>query len=133
MPKPLATAAIVVTAFAAGACSSGSGRITTPPPAANTPLPPAGGGAGGGFLAAPGGAAPVASAGGGAGSCNAAAAQFLVGELATSVAVDKAKEATGAETVRILYPGQPVTQEFVAGRLDLDTDDRNRITAVRCG
>ena len=44
-----------------------------------------------------------------------------------------AKAATGAETVRVLYPNQPVTQEFVSGRLNMETDNANRVTQVRCG
>ena len=134
MPKPLATAAIIMIALAGAACSS-TERRSAPLPAAGTALPPAGGSMQGGqpgFVAGPqaGASAPMAGAGG---SCNASAASSVVGELATSVAADQAKEATGAEEVRILFPNQPITQEFIAGRLNLETNDENRITSVRCG
>ncbi|NDW03903.1 I78 family peptidase inhibitor [Jiella pacifica] len=134
MPKPLATAAIIMIALASGACSS-TDRRPAPLPTAGAPLSPAGsstlGGQPGGSVAPPAGQG--AALGGTGGSCNASAASFVVGELATSVTADRAKEATGAEEVRILFPNQPVTQEFLPGRLNLDTNDENRITSVRCG
>lgn len=129
MPQRLATAAIITLSLAAGACSSTSQR-PTPLPASTLP-------AAGAPSAQPGPVAgglgqPRAVAAGG-GSCNASAASFVVGELGTSVASDQAKEATGAASVRILYPNQPVTQEYVGDRLNLVTDEENRITTVRCG
>ncbi|MCE7029072.1 I78 family peptidase inhibitor [Jiella avicenniae] len=135
MPKPLATAAIITIALAGGACTS-TERRPTPLPAAGTALPAAGVGTLGGQPSLtpagpqPGVGTPVAGTGG---SCNASAASFVVGQLATSVASDQAKEATGAEEVRVLFPNQPITQEFVAGRLNLMTNAENRITGVRCG
>ncbi|WAP67065.1 I78 family peptidase inhibitor [Jiella pelagia] len=134
MPKPLATAAIIMIALASGACSS-TDRRPAPLPAAGQPLPPAGsstlGGQPGASVAAQAGS--VAPLGGTGGSCNASAAGSVVGQLATSVAADEAKQATGAEEVRILFPNQPITQEFIPGRLNLETNDENRITSVRCG
>ncbi|MAU95265.1 MAG: proteinase inhibitor I78 [Fulvimarina sp.] len=120
MPRRLATAAAIALALAAGACSSPRER-PTPLPAATTPMPSQG--------AMPGGQ-PLGNTGG---TCNAAAASFLVGELGTTASADQAQQATGAESVRILFPNQPITKEFIAGRLNLETDDANRITSVRCG
>ena len=117
-------------------------RAADAAPASTAQLPPVGGapqaGSGYGNLQPGYGGAPVAGqpgqmAGSSGGTCNAAAANFLIGELGTTVAVDQAKEASGAESVRVLYPGQPITQEFLGSRLNLDTNDENRITAVRCG
>ncbi|MEX6508253.1 I78 family peptidase inhibitor [Jiella sp. M17.18] len=96
-----------------------------PPSAGQAPISSRGAPAPGGF----GGAGPA----GGAGTCNAQAAGFLVGQIANVEANDKAKAATGAEKVRVLFPGQPITQEFEPNRLDLETNDQNRITSVRCG
>ncbi len=67
------------------------------------------------------------------GSCNPEAARYLIGEIANVETVEAAKAATGAETVRVLYPNQPVTQDFVSGRLNMETDNANRVTQVRCG
>ncbi|MBC6715882.1 hypothetical protein H9Q09_06695 [Aurantimonas sp. DM33-3] len=92
-----------------------------------TALPPmpGGGTAGTNGRLAPGGPA--------IGSCNPEAARYLIGEIANVETVEAAKAATGAETVRVLYPNQPVTQEFVSGRLNMETDNANRVTQVRCG
>ena len=145
MSRRLATAALTLIALGLGACSSSSQR-PTPLPAATAPLPSMGGApmAQPGYGAAPGNAQPgyggapmVGSpgpvAGGGGGSCNAQAASFLVGELGTNLAAEQAKDATGAASVRILFPGQPITKEFIGDRLNLDTNAENRITSVRCG
>ncbi|MBO0662333.1 hypothetical protein LQ948_06410 [Jiella sp. MQZ9-1] len=156
MPKPLATALLLLsTAFALGACASSADK-PAPQPATGmalpstdgvqpnaqpgmAPLPPQGAVPAHPLPApdAPGSAPmagiPAAPGNAGAGTCNASAATFLVGQLGTSVAIDRAQQATGAKTVRILYPNQPITQEFIPGRLDLVTDEQNRITTVRCG
>ncbi|MCB8837773.1 I78 family peptidase inhibitor [Aurantimonas sp. VKM B-3413] len=116
MRRTIALAAMAGLMLSAG-CST-SERTAPAGPASQLP-PPAG--------------TPQATGPAAAGTCNAGAAQFLVGRLANVEATDAAKEATGAENVRVLFPGQPVTQEFEPGRLNLDTDNQNRITAVRCG
>ncbi|NDV85929.1 hypothetical protein GTW51_04345 [Aurantimonas aggregata] len=67
------------------------------------------------------------------GACNAAAARPLVGQIANLQTTEQAKTMTGAADVRILFPNQPVTQEFVGTRLTLDTNDENRVSQVRCG
>lgn len=67
------------------------------------------------------------------GACNAAAAGPLVGQIANLQTTEEAKAMTGAAEVRILFPNQPVTQEFVGTRLTLDTNEENRVTQVRCG
>ena len=41
--------------------------------------------------------------------------------------------AAEAESVRTIRPGQAVTMEFSAGRLNLQLDDANMIVAVTCG
>ncbi|MEF2551652.1 I78 family peptidase inhibitor [Aurantimonas sp. A2-1-M11] len=96
-------------------------------PGGATALPPmpGGGTAGTNGRLAPGGPA--------IGSCNPEAARYLIGQIANVEATEAAKAATGAETVRVLYPNQPITQEFVSGRLNLETDNANRVSQVRCG
>ncbi|WP_206452876.1 I78 family peptidase inhibitor [Aurantimonas marina] len=66
-------------------------------------------------------------------ACNANAARVVLGQIANVEATEAAKAASGAEDVRVLYPNQPITQEFVAARLNLETDGANRIVRVRCG
>jgi len=128
MRRTIALTAMTALMMSAGCSTSDRAAPIVPSPQ----LPPPNAGIEPGLVGAPGpglmpGAAPAA------GACNAAAAQFLVGQIANVEASDQAKAATGAEEIRVLYPNQPVTQEFVPTRLNLDTDNRNRITAVRCG
>jgi Peptidase inhibitor I78 family len=66
-------------------------------------------------------------------SCDAAPAQGLVGETESDVVARKAQQLSGAKTVRWLRPGQIVTMEYRADRLNLVLDGQNRISAVRCG
>lgn len=65
--------------------------------------------------------------------CNADAARPAIGKIATAEVVEQARVAAGAEVARTLKPGQMVTMEFRAGRLNIDVDADNRITNVRCG
>lgn len=68
-----------------------------------------------------------------AGACNAGPAQFAVGRQANPRVVARALRASGARVERIIHPGQAVTMEFRADRLNLEVDGRNRVRAVRCG
>ncbi|KQT82158.1 I78 family peptidase inhibitor [Aurantimonas sp. Leaf443] len=71
---------------------------------------------------------PPATAG-----CDAGAAQGVVGRLGNVAASDEAKSLSGAASVRVLYPNQPITQEFIGTRLNLETNDENIVVRVRCG
>ena len=53
----------------------------------------------------------------------------LVGQAAAEV--DKSR--FGDRTVRTLKPGQPVTMEYMMGRINLQVDDAGIIVAVTCG
>lgn len=66
-------------------------------------------------------------------SCNADAARPLLGQPATPANVERARQLAGARMARVLKPGQMVTMEYIEGRLNIDVDDRNVITHVRCG
>ena len=82
----------------------------------------------------PGPAAPVAAPPAVvAGDCNAAAAQFAVGRQADAQLRAEAQAKTGARVVRVLRPGDMVTMEFSAQRLNLDVDAAGKVTAARCG
>ena len=81
---------------------------------------------------------PPAASGGPAaapsgGLCNAQAAQFAVGQSSTASVMESARARSGAHMARILRPGQMVTQEFDAQRLNLEVNSSGRIVAVRCG
>lgn len=68
-----------------------------------------------------------------AGACAAGPAEVLVGERYRRGVPTRAKRLTGARSVRVLMPGQVVTQEFLDDRLNLRVDHRRVITSVRCG
>lgn len=72
--------------------------------------------------------APVAHA-----RCDAAAAQRHVGHPATPEMVEAARRDAGAERVRTIKPGQMVTMEYLAGRLNLYLDASGRIERIACG
>lgn len=74
-----------------------------------------------------GNAPPVAA------SCNADAAQSVVGKAATPDVVEQARTQAGAEVARVLKPGQVVTMEYREGRLNVHVDAGNIIQSVRCG
>lgn len=65
--------------------------------------------------------------------CNAQAAQSWVGQTSTAKVVEAARVQSGALMARILRPGQMVTKEYNAQRLNLEVDANDRIVAVRCG
>ena len=67
------------------------------------------------------------------GTCDAAPAQGLVGRPASAELIEEARRLTGARVWRWLRPGQIVTMEFHAGRLNLRLDARDRVEGISCG
>lgn len=65
--------------------------------------------------------------------CDAAKAQFAVNQTYSDTLAAEAKAAAGAKIVRQLLPGQAITMEFNAERLNLETDGSGKVAAVRCG
>ncbi|MDQ3495496.1 MAG: I78 family peptidase inhibitor [Pseudomonadota bacterium] len=66
-------------------------------------------------------------------TCNADAARGAIGKTATAAVVEEARRAAGARIARTLKPGQMVTMEYHASRLNIDVDARNVVTNLRCG
>ena len=64
--------------------------------------------------------------------CNERRAQWAIGERARSSVIDRAAEASGARTVRVVRPGEFVTRDFRRDRLTIEVDRRNRIVDVSC-
>ena len=67
------------------------------------------------------------------GRCDAAKAQALVGRPATGELGTEALRLSGAGTLRWLRPGQVVTMEYRADRLNIELDAKNSVVAIRCG
>ena len=66
--------------------------------------------------------------------CNAEAAKpDAIGKPATADVVDRARRDAGAQMARVIKPGQMVTMEYREGRLNIDVDEANVITNLRCG
>jgi hypothetical protein len=67
------------------------------------------------------------------GICSADAANAYLRKTADAATVEAAREAAGAERVRTLKPGQMVTMEYLAGRLNLYLDASGNIERIACG
>lgn len=65
--------------------------------------------------------------------CNAELAKSAIGKAATPQVVEQARIDARADVARVLKPGQMVTMEYLAGRLNVDVNERNAITGLRCG
>lgn len=70
---------------------------------------------------------------GGGKTCDAAALQSQIGQKATQSVMEDLRTRSGSSTARILRPGQLVTMEYNATRLNLIVDDKDVMTAIRCG
>lgn len=68
-----------------------------------------------------------------AGSCDARAAQFAVGYASTDALAAEVRRRSGARVVRVIHPGDMVTQEFNADRVNIELEAGNRVARVRCG
>jgi hypothetical protein len=69
----------------------------------------------------------------GSGYCDAAPAQGLVGREASPALAAEAQRLTGARTWRWLRPGQIVTMEYRADRLNLHLDAGDKVARIVCG
>jgi hypothetical protein len=68
-----------------------------------------------------------------AGQCVAAPAAWAVGKAATDAVVEQVRVDTGSRIARVLRPGQVVTMEFSAQRVNVRVNERNAIIGVTCG
>lgn len=65
--------------------------------------------------------------------CDAAAVQDLVGRPFTEAVGKDALARSKSKAMRLIRPGMAVTMDFRNDRLNVDVDDKNVITAIRCG
>ena len=75
--------------------------------------------------------APVAEAG--LTRCDAAAAQFAVGQSASAALLAQAKSKAGAQDARFIGPNDMVTLEYRSDRINLNTDASGKVARVNCG
>jgi hypothetical protein len=66
-------------------------------------------------------------------TCDAAPAQRLIGRAASPRTVELAKRISKATKVRTVRADGVVTMEYAFGRLNIITNERGVILAIRCG
>lgn len=66
-------------------------------------------------------------------ACDALQVQWTVGKTLTDADLEQARKDAGAQAIRTLKPGQVVTMEFRADRLNLELDDQGVVASARCG
>jgi len=66
-------------------------------------------------------------------ACDPAPARGAIGQRATAEVLEQLREDSHAQVVRVIKPGQMVTMEFSAGRVDVRVDADNVILGVSCG
>ncbi len=71
--------------------------------------------------------------GGAAGACDAAKAQFAVGQTFSQALGEQARKAASARTLRDYGPGQPVTMDYRPDRLNIERDANGAVKSVSCG
>lgn len=67
------------------------------------------------------------------GNCDATQAQGLVGQAYSDALGAQAQQDASARDLRVLRPQDMTTMEFVGERLNVELDDKNVVTGVRCG
>ncbi len=70
---------------------------------------------------------------GGGKTCDASSLQSQIGQKATASVMEDLRTRSSSSTARMLRPGQLVTMEYNATRLNLIVDDKDVMTAIRCG
>lgn len=66
-------------------------------------------------------------------TCDAGPLQSQIGQKATPSVMEDLRTRSGSASARMLRPGQVVTMEYNATRLNLIVDDKDVMTAIRCG
>lgn len=66
-------------------------------------------------------------------TCDAGPLQSQIGQKATPSVMEDLRTRSGSTTARMLRPGQVVTMEYNNTRLNLIVDDKDVMTAIRCG
>jgi hypothetical protein len=65
--------------------------------------------------------------------CVAEPGAWAIGKAATAEVVERIRMDTHSRIARVLRPGQAVTMEFSAERVNVNVNDRNAIIGVTCG
>ena len=67
------------------------------------------------------------------GTCDASRVQSAIGQQASPAVLEQVTLGSGAQSARVVRPGEAVTMDFNASRLTVSVDAGNRITQLACG
>lgn len=65
--------------------------------------------------------------------CDASGASWAIGQAPSSEVVERVRVDTHSRVARVLRPGQVVTMEFSADRVNIRVNEREAIIGVTCG
>lgn len=65
--------------------------------------------------------------------CNAEGARWAIGREPSGDVVERARVESGSATVRVIHPGDAVTEDLRGDRLNVTVNARNAIDGVSCG
>ncbi len=77
--------------------------------------------------------APATGAARDSAGCNAQAVQDLVGQHASALIAEGARQRAGAQRVRMIGHDEMATKEYDTSRLNLQLDAQGRVARVYCG
>jgi len=66
-------------------------------------------------------------------ACDPAPARWAIGKTADAGVLERVRADSHAQVVRVLRPGEVVTMEYSAGRVDVRVDAGNVVLGVSCG
>ena len=66
-------------------------------------------------------------------NCDAKQTAWAKGQLADEALVERIRTDTHSKGVRVIKPGMAVTMDYREDRVNIDVDDKGRVTNVRCG
>jgi len=66
-------------------------------------------------------------------ACDAQPIQNMLGQAFSERVSESARQGSGSRSVRVLRPGEVMTMEYNATRLNIILDKSNAIEALRCG
>ena len=67
------------------------------------------------------------------GNCDATQVQSLVGQAYTDKIGSQAQQDASAKQLRVLKPNDMTTMEFVGERLNVEVDEKDVVSGLRCG
>ncbi|MDR6096272.1 hypothetical protein QE373_003569 [Stenotrophomonas sp. SORGH_AS321] len=67
------------------------------------------------------------------GNCDATQVQSLVSQPFTDALGSQAQQDASAKSLRVLRPGDMTTMEFVGERLNVEVDEKDVVSGLRCG